>query len=136
MILVDTNVVSEPLKAAPDANVIEWFKRNSPDTLFFSAVGVAELMRGVAILPEGRRKNQMAKDLQFEIDRLFAARILPFDESAAHAYAGIHGKMRAIGRAIGILDSQIAAIALARGLSVATRDIQPFLDAGVSVINP
>jgi hypothetical protein len=136
MILVDTNLISEPMKAAPDPAVLKWFARNSKDVLYFSAIGVAELMRGIAILPDGKRKTQMANDLELDLERVFQGRILPFDEEAARAYGVIHGKMRAAGRAIGILDSQIAAIALVRNLTIATRDVQPFIDAGVPVVNP
>ena len=93
-------------------------------------------MRGIAILPDGKRKTQMASELELTLQRVFQDRILPFDEEAARAYGVIHGKMRAAGRAIGILDSQIAAIALVRNFTVATRDTQPFLGAGIKVINP
>lgn len=136
MILVDTNLISEPMKTVPDPAVLNWFARSSKVDLFFSAIGVAELMRGIAILPDGNRKTQMASDLEQDLERVFQGRILPFDEDAARAYGVIHGKMRAAGRAIGILDSQIAAIALVRNLTVATRDTQPFRDAGVPVVNP
>lgn len=136
MILVDTNLISEPMKSVPDPAVLKWFASNNKEVLYFSAIGVAELMRGIAILPDGKRKSQMAGDLELDLERVFQGRILPFDEEAARAYGAIHGKMRAAGRAIGVLDSQIAAIALARDLKVATRDTQPFRDAGVAVVDP
>ena len=104
--------------------------------LWFSALGVAELMSGLAIMPDGQRKIRMAIDVRSEITRLFGGRILPFDEEAAHAYASIHARMRKSGRGMETIDSQIAAIAEARKLVIATRDVTPFRDAGLEVINP
>lgn len=136
MILVDTNVISEPLQPEPNQAVARWFVKYKKDELYFTAIGVAELMRGIAILPDGKRKSQLADKLETALGNVFEGRILPFDEAAGRAYGAIHGRTRAAGRAIGILDSQIAAIALVHGLKVATRDVQPFVDAGLDVVNP
>jgi predicted nucleic acid-binding protein len=136
MILVDTNVISEPLRPQPDAKVIDWLRRGPENERFFSTISVAEMLRGCAILPDGKRRRQMADDIRSTIDRLFPGRILTFDEPAAVAYADMHGRLKTAGRPIGILDGQIAAIALAHGATIATRHTRPFIDAGLDVINP
>jgi predicted nucleic acid-binding protein len=136
MIILDTNVVSEPLKPASDPAVIDWLDRQAAETLYLTAISLSELLIGVEILPNGRRKQFLSSGLRGVLERLFGPRILPFDHEAAIAHALMFGRMRAAGRAISLADGQIAAIALQHGFSVATRDGNPFIDAGVLVIDP
>lgn len=136
MILLDTNVVSEPLRAGPDARVIEWIDAQQLETLFLSAITVAELRAGVALLPAGKRRAGLQSSLEAQVLPLFAGRVLPFDAGCTQAYAALMAKARASGLAIASADGYIAAIALAHGLAVATRDTGPFEAAGVTVINP
>ena len=136
MILLDTNVVSEPLRAAPDARVIEWIDAQPLETLFLSAITVAELRAGVALLPAGKRRASLQESLETRVLPLFAGRVLPFDLGCTQAYAELRAKARAAGLAITSADGYIAAIAAANGLVVATRDTVPFEAAGAAVINP
>lgn len=136
MILLDTNVVSEPLRHAPEARVIEWIDAQALETLYLSAVTVAELRAGVAQLPAGKRRNGLHDSLEHRVLPLFAGRVLPFDVACTQAYADLMAKAPATGLAIATADGLIAAIAAANGLTVATRDTGPFLAAGVNVINP
>jgi toxin FitB len=136
MILLDTNVVSEPLRSAPDAHVIAWIDAQQLETLFLSAITVAELRAGVALLPAGRRRTGLQESLETRVLPLFAGRVLPFDLACTQAYAELTAKARVAGLAIASADSYIAAIAAANGLVVATRDIGPFEAAGSVVINP
>lgn len=136
MILLDTNVVSETMRATPEPRVVAWLDAQLAETLHLSAVSLAELLLGIAVLPDGKRKVQLAVDLTTRAAALFGERVLPFDAGAASMYADIVSRARAAGRAIGIADGQIAGIAAARGLIVATRDVGPFEAAGVSVVNP
>lgn len=136
MILIDTNVVSETMRAAPATRVVAWLDAQVAETLYVSAVSMAELLSGVAVLPDGRRKIELGPMLGTRAAALFGGRILPFDLAAAEAYAGIVARARAAGRAVGLADGQIAAIAMARGLAVATRDTGPFVAAGVPTIDP
>ena len=136
MIVLDTNVVSEPLKPAASPTVIAWLDRQNFETLFLSAISLAELRYGVAALPEGRCKQGLKTALEERIFSLFGLRILPFDTEAADAYAVIRGRARAQGESIGASDGYIAATAAAHGFAVATRDTGPFEAAGVSCINP
>ncbi len=136
MILLDTNVVSEPLRAAPDARVIKWIDAQSLETLYLSAITVAELRAGMALLPAGKRRAGLQQNLETRLLRLFAGRVLPFDLGCTQAYAELMAKARASGLAIASADGYIAAIAAANGLAVATRDTGLFEAAGAAVINP
>lgn len=136
MILLDTNVVSEPMQVTPNAGVVAWLDDQAVETLFLSAITVAELRFGVAVLPEGKRKEGLRLRLEETLLPLFGDRILPFDLEASAAFARLMAAARARGEAIGKADGLIAATAVAHGLAVATRDAAPFRAAGVTVINP
>ena len=136
MILLDTNVVSEPLRPAPDARVIEWIDAQALETLYLSAITVAELRAGVALLPVGKRRSGLQQNLEERVLPLFAGRVLPFDLACTPAYAALMTKARAAGLAIAAADGYIAAIASANSMAVATRDIGPFEAAGAAVIDP
>lgn len=136
MILLDTNIVSEPLRPAPDLRVIDWIDAQALETLFLSAITVAELRAGVALLPAGKRRTGLQQNLEKRVLPLFAGRVLPFDLACTPAYAELLSRARAGGLAISAADGYIAAIAAANGFCVATRDTGPFEAAGVAVINP
>jgi toxin FitB len=135
MIILDTNVISEAMKLAPDTRVREWLDRQASDTLYLTAITQAELLFGVASLPSGKRKDRLAVLVSgFEI--LFAERILAFDSDAARHYGELAATARAAGRGFPTPDGYIAAIAASHGFAVATRDAAPFVAVGVAVIDP
>jgi predicted nucleic acid-binding protein len=136
MILLDTNVVSEPLRREPDPRVIAWIDAQPLETLYLSAITVAEMRAGVALLPAGRRRRGLSESLEKQVLPLFAGRVLPFDLACTRAYAENLKKSRSSGLAIAAADGFIAAIAATNGLTVATRDTGPFEAGGVAVINP
>ncbi|KVL52556.1 type II toxin-antitoxin system VapC family toxin [Burkholderia territorii] len=136
MILVDTNVISEPLRREPSGAVIEWLDAQIVETLFLSAISLAEMRFGVAALPAGRRRDWLDQSIEQRVLPLFRGRILPFDDAASKAYASLRAKARAAGHALAPADGFIAATAAANGLIVATRDGAPFEAAGLRVIDP
>ncbi|TGN98215.1 MULTISPECIES: type II toxin-antitoxin system VapC family toxin [unclassified Burkholderia] len=136
MILVDTNVISEPLRREPSAAVIEWLDAQNVETLFLAAISLAEMRFGVAALPEGRRRDWLHQNIEQRVVPLFRGRILPFDDAASDAYASLRAKARALGHTMAPADGFIAATAAANGLIVATRDVAPFEAAGLRVIDP
>src|SRR6516225_6880641 len=136
MILVDTNVISEPLRKAPEARVVEWIDAQPLETLYLSAVTVAELRFGVASLPASKRRDRLHDSLETRVLPLFAGRVLAFDLAASQTYAQRMTAARAAGFAISAVDGYIAATAAANGMAVATRDTTAFKAAGVPVINP
>jgi predicted nucleic acid-binding protein len=136
MILLDTNVFSEPLKPAGDVGVLNWLDAQTIEALYLSAFSLAELRFGIAALAPGKRRDTLNASLEQRILPLFAGRILPFDAAASEAYATLRALARAQGKAIAPADGYIAAIATVHSLTVATRDTGPFEAAGLSVINP
>jgi len=136
MIVLDTNVLLEPLRPTPDRAVVTWLDAQSITTLYVTAISLAEIRYGLAALPAGRRRTALVTRFENEVVPLFEGRVLAFDERAAGAYATLRARMRATGHAIGDLDALIAAIASSYGFTVATRDVRPFESAGLSVINP
>lgn len=136
MILIDTNVISEPWRLTPDARVLAWIDAQAIETLYLSAVTIAELHFGIASMPAGKRRTTLHDRLENEVLPLFEGRLLPFDLHASQAYADLMAQAKAAGRAIGKADGYIAATAAAHGLMVATRDTSPFEAAGIPIINP
>lgn len=136
MIILDTNVISEPLRQTPSADVIEWIDEQPLETLYLSAVTVAELRFGVAAMPASKRRDTLHTNLEQRVLPLFTGRVLAFDAAASVAYAALMTRARVAGLAIGTADGYIAAIACTHGMSVATRNTAPFDAAGVTVINP
>lgn len=136
MILLDTNVVSEPLRHAPEARVIEWIDAQALETLYLSAITVAELRAGVALLPAGKRRAGLHDNLEKRVLPLFVGRVLPFDVACTNAYAELMAKARTAGLAIATADGYVAASAAANGFAVATRDASPFQAAGLTVVDP
>jgi predicted nucleic acid-binding protein len=136
MILLDTNVVSEPLRPAPEARVIEWIDAQPLETLYLSAMTVAGLRAGVALMPAGKRRMALHEYLEKRVLPMFAGRVLPFDMACANPYAELMARVRKAGSGIETADACIAAVALANGFAVATRDTSPFQAGGLDVINP
>ncbi len=136
MIVLDTNVLSEPMRSAPAKTVIAWLNRQQGPTLFTTAVNIMELHAGLETLPDGKRKTKLWAALDFTLSTLIGARILPLDPPAAREAARIAAAAERAGRKPSMADGLIAAIAKIRGYAVATRDVDPFRAAGVTVINP
>lgn len=136
MILLDTNVVSEPLRSMPEARVIEWIDAQPVETLYLSAMTVAELRAGVALLPAGKRRHNLHEYFEKRVLPTFVGRVLPFDLACTSAYAQVLAMVRKTGSGIETADACIAAVAFANGFAVATRDTHPFQAAGLTVINP
>lgn len=136
MIVLDTNVISEPLRKEPLTAVVEWLDAQPIETLYLTTVSLAEIRYGIEALPDGRRRTRLRELFEAQFMSAFAGRILSFDEPASAAYGELRAKARAAGRAIGDFDALIAAIAVSRDFLVATRDTSPFEAASVGVINP
>lgn len=134
--LLDTNVLSEAMRSAPSKKVLAWLDRNGATGLFLSTITIAEITYGLSCLPDGKRH----KDLEFRFLRLlkegFTDRILPFDEACAHAYGAIMGLRKKEGLPMSVLDGQIAAVAIANGHALATRNIKDFESCGLDLVNP
>jgi len=136
MIILDTNVVSEMMKAAPAPNVVAWLNSQDASLLFLTSVTIGEIRYGLRVLPQGKRRHSLEEGFERILAEAFPGRILAFDEAAAHRYGEIMGRRKEIGRPLAILDGQIASVAWSNGCSVATRNVQDFIECGVEVVNP
>jgi len=135
MIVLDTNVISELMRAEPDVTVMEWFTQQPVAGLFTTTVSEAEIYYGLELLPDGRRREalQTAARAMFEED--FGGRILAFDSDAAHAYADIAAR-RLGGQPISQFDAQIAGIVRSRGAQLSTRNLRDFVNCKIELIDP
>lgn len=136
MVVLDTNVVSELMRPSPNPAIESWIADRPAASLFFSAVGEAELRFGLAIMPAGRRRDAFASEIEAMLREDFADRILPFDSEAARVYAVIAASRRVAGRPIAEADCQVAAIARSRGMALATRNVRDFEDTGIHILDP
>lgn len=136
MIVLDTNVVSELMRAAPEPGVTGWVDSLDVSDIFLTAVTAAELMYGVARLPNGRRRRELRAQVDGLLAEDFRDRILPFDAPAATHYADIVADRERSGLQISMADGQIAAICRNWNAGLATRNVSDFVDTGVELINP
>jgi predicted nucleic acid-binding protein len=136
MILLDTNVVSEPTKPRPDANVRAWIDSQSANTLFICTPVLAELHFGVHGLPAGARRGRLESYIEDLQNDLYADRILSFDASAAVEYGRVMAMRIRIGRPIRQMDALIAAIACAHRAVLVTRNVDDFVGLDIEVLNP
>lgn len=136
MIVLDTNVVSELMTSPPAETILKWLNAQDAVNLYLTTISIAEIGFGLRVMPDGRRRRLLTDRFEQFLAAAFATRILPFDESAARVYGEIRGLRRELGRPMSTFDGQIAAIARARGFSIATHNIKDFENCGVELINP
>ncbi|MFK7882351.1 type II toxin-antitoxin system VapC family toxin [Roseobacter sp.] len=134
MIILDTNVVCDPMKETPSDAVISWLNARQSAQFYTTTITLFEIRYGIERLPDGKRKSALWKAFDFTLGRLCGNRILPFDRTAAEALATMLAEAKAYD--VKLADAQIAAIAKTHGFSVATRDVKPFEFLGVEIINP
>ena len=136
MIVLDTNIVSEPLKPKPDPEVLAWLDRQAPETLYLTSISLAELSAGVEVLPAGKRRAALQQAVGTQVLSLFQSRVLGFDHEAALAFGRIAAKAQAAGNPIDFADCAIAAIATTNRFILATRNARDFKGTGVELLNP
>lgn len=136
MIVLDTNVVSEIMRPAPDPLVIDWLNRQEITTLHLTTISLAELRYGIACLDPGRRRDDLDARLARMLAQVFPGRVLVFTDEAAREYATRMADARRRGLSVGFADGAIGAIAAAAGYTVASRDVAPFEALGINVVDP
>ena len=136
MIILDTNVISETMLPMPNQQVRHWLSMQATHQLFTTTVSLAEILYGIEILPFGERRAALLVTAERMFSMLFGQRIFGFDAQAARAFPAIAAVRRLQGHPISIFDTQIAAIAKANGVALATRNTADFEDCGVRLVNP
>jgi predicted nucleic acid-binding protein len=136
VIVLDTNVVSEIIARSPSQKVLEWLRLQRRDRIYTTTITEAEILTGVAVLPQGKRRTELEGATGVLFESHFASRILPFDSAAARIYPRVVATRRRLGRPVTALDAQIAAICAANGAALATRNIRDFDGCGLQLIDP
>jgi toxin FitB len=136
VIVLDTNVISEMMRLEPNPVVVAWIAAQSNAALCTTSINKAEILYGVAALPEGRRRAALLAAAEAVFNEDLADRVLPFDGAAAARYGDIVNSRNRAGRPIEAFDALIAATALVAGADIATRDVGGFQDLGLTVIDP
>jgi predicted nucleic acid-binding protein len=136
MIILDTNVVSEPSQRRPSPEVLRWFAAQDPAELFTTAATEAEAYYGLTLLPAGQKRAALGETLKQVFEVQFQDRVLPFDRLAAREFGIVAATRKRAGLIVKVFDSQIAAIARVHGAAVATRDAGDFEHSGIQIINP
>jgi toxin FitB len=134
VIVLDTNVLSEPLRRDPEPVVLGWLDQPG-EALALSAVSVGELLTGMHLLPVGRRRDALSEAIEGLLES-FAGAVLEYDERAARAYAALKERSRDAGRPVGVEDGMIAGICIANGAALATRNVNDFDGLGIDLVNP
>jgi toxin FitB len=137
MIVLDTNVLSELTRSVPAPAVVQWARAQDQADIFTTAICEAELLYGLAVMPVGHRRVQLTRAVEVMLNTVLVGRVLPFDRAAARLFGELGADNRRTGRAVGMADLQIAAIARARNADlIATRNVGHFARSGVPLVDP
>lgn len=134
--LLDTNVISEFGKPRPDANVLRWVSEIDEVRVFLSVVSIAEIRRGIELLPDGSRRDRLVNWLASDVSQRFEGRVLPVDERIAEAWGVMMARSQRIGVSLSTLDAFLAATSSVHEAILVTRNVCHFEQLGISVINP
>lgn len=135
-LLLDTNVLSEVTRPAPDSRVLKWLDRLDEDRSFISVVSIAEIRRGIALMDDGRKRDALAEWLSSDLPERFEQRVLSVDAPVALAWGDLMGIAKRRGRGLSSMDGLIGATAIANDLTLATRNMRDFEDFGIELLNP
>ena len=133
--LLDTNVPSEMTRPYPELSVTRWLEDVDDNKLYFSVVSLGEILKGITILDEGKRRNQLKRWLDETLRPWLSGRILPVDEPIAEPWGSLAGLCKLKGRPLAVADGLIAATALTHDLTIVTRNVKDFEGLGVELLN-
>ncbi len=136
MIILDTNIISEPFKTKPNPAVMAWLDAQEPETLYITAISMAEMLAGLHKMPAGRRRADLQQLVENKIQSVFENRILAFNMQAVKVFGRVNADAFAVGNPIAFADCAIASIASAHGFILATRNVRDFKGTGVEIFNP
>lgn len=134
--LLDTNVISESVRAEPDVRVLAWLDSVQEDLLYLSVLTLGEIRQGIARLTQGKRRLRLERWLDVDLRARFAGRIVPVDENIARRWGGLTADAQRAGAPLSVVDGLLAATALESDLILATRNVRDFVRLGVALSNP
>jgi predicted nucleic acid-binding protein len=134
--LLDTNIISELVKPKPEANVTEWIENTDESLLYLSVLTLGEIRRGIASLPQSRRRATLGAWLDKDLRARFEGRFLVIDQEVADRWGLLTAAARSSGIVLPVIDGLLAATALEHNLTLVTRDTGQIPSMGVAVFNP
>src|SRR5450759_1235683 len=136
MIILDTNVLAELMRTAPEAPVVAWLDRQPAESVWITSITLFEARLGLALLPSGRRRQTLETAFARLLNEDLENRVLDFDSAAATEAASLADARQKNGQPVDMRDTQIAGIALARRATLATRNIRHFADLKIPIVDP
>lgn len=134
--LLDTNCVSELVRAKPEPSVLEWMEAADETLLYLSVLTLGEIRKGIALLPQSRRRTHLETWLELELQPRFAGRILSVDASIADRWGLLAAEAKREGRSLSAIDGLLAATAIHHNLTIVTRNVVDFANAQLPIMNP
>lgn len=134
--LLDTNAISEGTKRQPNAGLQNWLAAQSNESLFLSVITLGEIRRGILMLQDGKKKRELQRWLEEDVKMVFSGRILPIDSMVMECWAQLQANAVQTGRQLPVMDSLLAATALAHNLTIVTRNTSDFESVDVHLLNP
>lgn len=134
--LVDTNCISEVVRVKPEPRVLAWIEAADESLLYISVLTLGEIRKGVAALPQSRRRSQLETWLEVELQARFSGRILPIDVAVADRWGLLAANAKASGKSLSTIDGLLAATAIHHNLTIVSRNVSDFAPVPVQVLNP
>jgi len=134
--LLDTNIPSELTRPNPQPSVFEWLDEADDEQLYFSVISLGEIVKGVGLLPQSRRRSELQLWLDETLRTWFEGRVLPVSERIAERWGVLSAQRQIVGRPLAVLDGYLAATALEHDLTIVTRNVKDFAGLGVEIVNP
>jgi predicted nucleic acid-binding protein len=134
--LLDTNCISELVRAKPERRVMQWIESADELLLYISVLTLGEIRKGLAALPQGKRRTRLETWLDVDLSTRFEGRILPIDEAVADRWGLLAAQAKRRGLSLPVIDGLLAATAAHYNLTVVSRNVSDFVSAQVPVLNP
>ncbi len=134
--LLDTNCISELVRSKPEPSVLEWMEAADESLLYLSVLTLGEIRKGVAGLPQGRRRTHLETWLELELRARFSGRVLPIDAAVADRWGLLAAEAKRKGRTLSAIDGLLAATALHHNLTIVSRNVSDFANTQASILNP
>lgn len=134
--LLDTNCISEVVRTKPEPRVLQWMEAVDERLLYLSVLTLGEIRKGVAGLPQSKRRTQLETWLELDLHARFAGRILAIDAAIADRWGLLAAEARRNGRTLSAIDGLLAATALHHNLTIASRNVNDFASAQAQILNP